>query len=130
MSTPLALYHFTCSHGHDGITCTGVIRAHIHPFMRGLGPLVWLTDLPDPTGESVGFGGEFSICDHMAFCYVVRTKAAIPWTAIHTRAPRRVVEALEKFGQPDHWWIVRRSLTPSEFERRVSHAANVQNNDA
>lgn len=110
------LYHFTCAHGHDGITRTGTMLPNIHPFMRHLGPLLWLTDLAEPpTPESVGLQSIWITCDRLAYRYSVRTKAALHWFVIRDRAPKDVVATLESFGQPEHWWIARRPLTRSEF---------------
>ncbi len=51
----LTLYHFTCEHGKRGIDLTRILLPNVHPFMRNLGPLIWLTDLAEPpTPESVG----------------------------------------------------------------------------
>lgn len=117
------LYHFTCEHGFEGITKDREITARVHPFMPSLGPLVWLTDNPHPTADDVGFGGEFSICDHMAYRYAVTTKAAIPWSRIRLLAPREVVTVLEKFSDPDHWFVMRRSALRSEFSLDISAGA-------
>lgn len=114
-ATAPALYHFTCAHGYAGITSTGVLRPAIHPFMRHLGPLLWLTDLPTPSAESVGLTASFTACDRLAYRYIVRTRAAIPWCEIRGRVSRDVVGTLEAYGEPSHWWIVRRPLLASEF---------------
>ncbi len=115
MNTP-TLYHFTCAHGHAGIRQTKILLPNMHPYMRNLGPLLWLTDVADPpTRESVGLQSTWISCDRMTYRYIVRCKAALPWHEIRSRAPRAVVADLESFGQPDHWWVVRRPVTPSEF---------------
>lgn len=114
--TPLNLYHFTCDHGHAGIARTGILLPNIHPFMRNLGALLWLTDLAEPPSrESVGLTSSWTSCDRLAYRYSVRTRAAVHWFDIRGRAPKDVVETLESFGQPEHWWIARRPLTASEF---------------
>lgn len=112
----LELYHFTCEHGHTGISESAVLLPHIHPFMRGLGPLLWLTDLADPPSkESLGLTARLTTCDRMAYRYSVHCKAAVRWFDVRQRAPKEVVETLESFGQPEHWWVVRRPVTRSEF---------------
>ncbi|SRR5260221_10152489 len=112
----ITLYHFTCDHGYAGISRTGVLLPNIHPFMRGLGPLLWLTDLAEPpTPESVGLQSTWISCDRMAYRYLVQTKAAVPWSEVRARAPKDIVATLEALGQPEHWWVARRLLTPSEF---------------
>lgn len=110
------LYHFTCAHGHEGISKTGILLPNLHPFMRNLGPLLWLTDLAEPpTPESVGLQSAWLTCDRMAYRYIVRCKAAVHWRDIRERAPRDVVATLESFGQPEHWYVVRRPVLASEF---------------
>ncbi len=112
----LTLYHFTCEHGHSGISKTNTLRPNMHPFMRHLGPLLWLTDLAEPPSkESLGLTSRLSTCDRLAYRYSVQTKAAIHWFDIRKRAAKEVVEDLESYGQPEHWWVVRRPLVPSEF---------------
>jgi hypothetical protein len=112
----LTLYHFTCDHGHTGISKTGVLRPNIHPFMPHLGPLLWLTDLASPPSkESVGLTSSWTTCDRLAYRYSVQTKAAVHWEGVRKRAPEWVVQTLESYGQPEHWWVVRRPLVPSEF---------------
>lgn len=109
------LYHFTCAHGHAGIEATHLLRPHIHPLMPGLGPLLWLVDIAEPTRVSAGLTSSHITCDRMAYRYSVRTKAAIRWMDIRARAPHDVVAVLESFGQPERWWVARRVLLPSEF---------------
>lgn len=110
------LYHFTCDHGRVGIARTGVLLPNVHPFMPYLGPLLWLTDFAEPpTRESVGLTSNWTSCDRLAYRYIVRCKAAVPWFRIRTRVKGDVVATLESFGQPEHWWVVRRPLIPSEF---------------
>ena len=112
----LTLYHFTCEHGYNGISKTGVLLPNIHPFMPHLGPLTWLTDLAEPPSkESVGLTAQWTTCDRLAYRYIVHCKAAIHWFEVRTRAPKEVVATLESYGQPEHWWVIRRPLTPSEF---------------
>ncbi len=112
----LTLYHFTCEHGHKGISATHTLRPNMHPFMPHLGPLLWLTDLGEPPSkESLGLTSRLSTCDRIAYRYTVHSKAAIHWFEIRTRVPKEVVADLESYGQPEHWWVIRRPLTPSEF---------------
>lgn len=127
MQKILELYHFTCDHGYTGITRTGVLLPNSHPFMPHLGPLLWLTDLAEPPSkESVGLTSAWTTCDRLKYRYLVRTRAAIPWSEIRTKVARDVVATLESFGQPLHWWVARRPLTHSEFTfdeswRHVEH---------
>jgi hypothetical protein len=120
------LYHFTCEHGHTGIMRTCRLLPNVHPYMKHLGPLLWLTDLPEPTRESAGLTSNWTTCDRMAYRYIVRSKAAIHWPDLRLRAPKDVVEILESFGEPEHWWIARRPLTQSEFSFDTSWKCPVQ----
>jgi hypothetical protein len=113
---PLLLYHFTCGHGYSGIEESHRLRPNLHPFMPSLGPLLWLTDLAMPeTPESVGLQSTWITCNRMTYRYIVRTGAARHWFEVRGRAPKDVVVSLEAYGQPNHWWVARRPLTPSEF---------------
>lgn len=105
----IPLYHFTCDHGRLGIARTRMILPNAHPFMRHLGPLI------PPTPESVGLQSQWVSCDRLMYRYIVRTRAAVPWAEIRIRAAKEVVATLEEFGQPEHWWVVKRPLTASEF---------------
>ncbi len=125
------LYHFTCDHGHTGITRTSVLLPNKHPLMPALGSLLWLTDLAEPPSkESVGLTSSWISCDRLAYRYSVRCKAAVHWFDLRARAPAEIVATLESFGQPEHWWVVRRPVTASEFSfdanwRHLSEGAYV-----
>ena len=109
------LYHFTCEHGYKGITKIGMLLPNTHPLMPHVGPLVWLTDYAEPpTRESVWLTSSWTTCDRLAYRYIVHCKAT-HWFAIRQRAPQDIVATLESFGQPEHWWVVRRPVMPSEF---------------
>jgi hypothetical protein len=110
------LYHFTCEHGKRGIDLTHILLPNIHPFMKNLGPLLWLTDFAEPpTPESVGLQSRWISCDRLAYRYIVRSHAAVPWSEVRTSVKADVVETLESYGMPEHWWVARRPLTASEF---------------
>ena len=91
-----------------------------HPFMRHLGPLLWLTDLMEPSAESVGLTASLLACDRLAYRYHVHTHAAMRWRDLRERVPRAVVDVLEAYGEPAHWWVARRPLTASEFHLDVA----------
>jgi hypothetical protein len=115
---PQRLYHFTCVDGHALISQSGVLLPHEHLLMRHLGPLLWLTDLPHPTPESVGLTHDWVACDRLAYRYTVSpavAHAATPWAELRKRVPRAVVATLESYGDPAHWWVIQRSLRASEF---------------
>lgn len=110
------LYHFTCEHGYTGIEKTRTILPNRHAYLRGLGPLIWLTDLADPDVDAVGLSSEVVLtCDRLAYRYVVTSKACVPWSVVRMRAPVRAVTLLEAYGKPEHWWVARRPLLASEF---------------
>jgi hypothetical protein len=109
------LYHYTCAHGFAGISETGILLPGVHPLMRHLGPLLWLTDLPAPSEESVGLTSERLTCDRMTYRYIVHTHAAVRWYDLNWRVSRALVDVLEAYGEPAHWWVVRRPLLASEF---------------
>lgn len=122
MGKPPTLYHFTCAHGHQGIGASQRMEPHRHPFMPGLGPLLWLSDLAEPPSrESLGLTAMHLRCDRLAYRYVTQTRAAIRWGDIRRRAPAQVVADLEAFGLPEHWWVARRPLLPSEFSLDTSY---------
>lgn len=112
----LTLYHYTCEHGHAAIAASQRLLPHTHPFMPVCGPLLWLTDIAEPPSrESLGLTSRFIACDRMAYRYIVQTSAARRWVDIRTRAPAEVLATLEAYGDPEHWWVARRPLLPSEF---------------
>lgn len=115
MHKTLTLYHFTCDHGKAGIDKTRTLLPNLHPYMSCLGPLIWLTNVPEPTRESAGLTMNYTKCDRMAYRYIVQSKAAVSRLDIRNRAPKDIVETLESFGEPEHWWVARRPLTSSEF---------------
>lgn len=109
------LYHFTCQHGHAGILKTGTLIPHPHIFAPGAGPILWLTDLAEPSAESVGLTSTLTRCNRLAHRYRVETKAAKPWALLRPRFPANIVADMESFGQPDHWYVVQRPVLASEF---------------
>ncbi|HKT40022.1 MAG TPA: hypothetical protein VJR48_16740, partial [Ktedonobacterales bacterium] len=86
------LYHFTCEHGFAGISRTGMLQPQAHPLMRHLGPLLWLTDLAEPSAERVGLTASLLACDRLAYRYHVHTHAAMRWRDLRERVPRAVVD--------------------------------------
>lgn len=122
--SPRQLYHFTCSHGFEAIGASGILRPNVHPLMAHLGPLLWLTDLAEPSRDSVGLTSDYLTCDRMAYRYSVHTRAALGWADLRERVSPAVVKIMESYSDPAHWWVVRRPLTPSEFALdRAPHIA-------
>jgi len=122
------LYHFTCEHGHKGIALTRILLPNMHPFMKNLGPLLWLTDFAEPpTPESVGLQSSWTTCDRLQYRYIVRTQAAVPWAEVRAKARADVVATFEAGRMPEHWWVVRRILTSSEFTFDESYTRKQKN---
>lgn len=115
MKQVATLYHFTCEHGHRDIETSGFLKPFPHPFMPGVGPLLWLTDLAEPTPDSVGLTSAYITCNRLKYRYIVRCKAVTHWFDIRERAPKWLVADMESFGQPEHWWVARRPVLASEF---------------
>lgn len=136
LSKPAPLYHFTCSdHGYPGIM-GDTIRPTLHPLMPHLGPLLWLTDLANPpTADSIGFGSGLLDCDRLAHRFLVslRPGVAKAWTTLRSRVDDDVVKILDSYGQPEHWFVVRRPLLVSEwtydtdYSSKESASAGVRN---
>lgn len=108
---PLLLYHFTCrDHGAPAIDAAGHLVPRRHPLLPGLGPLVWLTDLPDPPRDALGLTSDVLSCDRMAVRYEASTDI-IPdltwWPFLRDRGDAEVVRDLESYGSPLHWWVAR-----------------------
>ena len=103
----MPLYHFTCSHGRDGIDASGVIRPVHQPFL-GV-DLAWFTD--DATLGYHDLGLQSSVlltCDRMEFRYRVTRRSSIVrwdiWAAVH-RIPFGTVSALNAGRKHTSWWV-------------------------
>lgn len=106
------LYHFTCAHGAKRIgryNCLIVPQVE-HPLLRIT--VSWFTTEAEPDREKTGLTNNYTSCDRMAFRYVIPDLAGCrPWLgsawrrgALHRGEPG-AVEVLERFGDPEHWWI-------------------------
>lgn len=106
------LWHFTCDHGHDGLGKAGTLRPNRHPLAPDLGPVVWLTDDPDPERDAVGLTSSvFLTCDRLQFRYrVLGASRCMPWSAVRRLVSSSVLHDLESFGKPETWWISRKPL--------------------
>ena len=101
------LFHFTCEHGHRAIGARGELRPQVAHPMLGCA-VVWLTDDPMPDREATGLTMRLTRCDRMAYRYVVTDlRTCRPWRDSPERdgAPVWAVADLERFGDPEHWWI-------------------------
>lgn len=131
MTQPERLYHYTCDHGRRDIGSREcLLIPHVHLFLGC--KLLWLTDLPDPSRESVGLTQDRIACDRLRFRYVIDTPLDLAFCrAWLTSAERASLEsnpeylgALEDphFAQPQHWWIVSRAVSAS-FDPTWAHQA-------
>lgn len=113
--TPGVLWHYTClDHAAPEIDATGELRPTQHILLPQLGPIVWLTDIPDP---AIGCGLDILgiaesvilTCDRLAVRYAVEAAAApglARWVDVRGRCDPDAVEALEEGGSwPSRWWI-------------------------
>jgi hypothetical protein len=67
-----------------------------------------MTTKAKPDRERTGLGMHLTKCDRMEFRYTVTpTGACVPWLRSLTRmrADLQVVEDLEGYGDPEHWWV-------------------------
>ena len=105
----MSLYHFTCvDHGHPAIQASGVLRPNLHRLLPELGPIVWLTDLAEPTRDAVGLTSVHLSCDRLAVRYELRQGAVADlqwWPFVRERCAPNVVADLQRFGLSSHWWI-------------------------
>jgi hypothetical protein len=109
------MYHFTCDHGYAAILAdNGMIRPNRHPMLPQAPPLIWLTDLEEPSADDVGLTSALVRCNRLAHRFKIdEGQRAIPWLSsgvCHLANPR-VVEALHLLGRPDHWWIALHPLS-------------------
>lgn len=111
----MTLFHFTCQHGYEGIEEAQSIRPNPHPWMKALGPVIWLTDLEQPDAFEVGLTSQTLSCDRLKHRYEVTTQNTHKWTDLRYKVHSTLVEELESLGKPEHWFLVRRPLTKSEF---------------
>ena len=110
MSDQTVLYHFTCEHGHGALGEMGYLVPQIrHPQLGCL--VTWLTTEREPNREASGLGMHVTTCDRMAYRYLVcEPIKARPWIGSPERnaAPVPVLLDLERYGDPEHWWVTSR----------------------
>lgn len=107
MTAP-TLWHFTCTHGRRALGKRGLLIAPIgNPLLDGA-RLIWLTTEAAPDRETTGLTSRTTPCDRMAYRYrVLQPERCTPWLGSLYRAVAapRVVEVLESFGDPEHWYV-------------------------
>lgn len=125
---PDRLYHFTCAHGHRRIgryNCL-LIPQGPHPLLNNI-RVIWLTTQAEPDRETTGLGHNYTTCDRMAYRYIATDLTpCIPWLVSPERrnAPAESIDALESYGDPEHWWI---TATPvrAKWDRIWQNAVSV-----
>lgn len=133
MADPERLYHYTCDHGRRDIGSSNcLLLPHMHVWLGF--KLLWLTDLDDPSRESVGLTMDRISCDRLRFRYVVDSSLDLvfcrPWLDSTERGSIEsnvaYLRALEdpNFAHPEHWWIVTRAVH-ARFDRTWVHQAEV-----
>jgi hypothetical protein len=114
-----ALWHYTCDHGHQGISKThGVLLAAVDLVPRDradlvpwVGDLVWLTDLRHPNRAALGLTSHLIKCDRTVHRYrVIDDTHCERWVdyAHRLRIPMAVradVERATPGNKPIHWWV-------------------------
>lgn len=116
MSFPL--YHYTCSHGFEGISKTGTINL-------GDDGLAWFTDLGQPNGKVLGLDlGLNFLCSRTTHRFRADSHSTIlSWLEYQKRLPEELVWAYEMRdkAQPEHWYVsevpVRAALAPMPVRR-------------
>lgn len=97
------LFHFTCSHGREGIGTKGVLTVPPWP------SLVWLTDLDAAPAEALGLTQIILRCDRTRYRYrVTDTGTCEPWLGSEARSTLGTWSAMLEAAtgaMPRHWWI-------------------------
>ncbi len=106
------LYHFTCRDGRKAIGKDGTLKPKANPLLGAA--LIWLTEEPRPSVDSVGLTRNFITCDRTEFRYVaVDPRHAVRWDIWKERLKgARIVEILESYAGdgPRKWWVSERPL--------------------
>ena len=111
-------YHYTCDHGHHGITVDGTLlptRELIDPsvyqqtpaWRRALLDLIWLTDLDAPDRAALGPTSHSLTCDRTRHRWRAIDYTPMRYTAIRRDLPQQTRRELESATGvlPMHWWV-------------------------
>ena len=109
----MALWHYTCDHGREGIGAVGVVRPTMQPIL-GVS-LAWFTDMAAPDRAALGLTSTVIACDRTRNRYRVLDPARCePWWQWCRRmtVPRSRRELLEAApgAAPAHWWVSEAAL--------------------
>lgn len=102
----MRLYHYTCSHGAEGIRKDLCLKGNPHPLMpESYGPLIWLTDLDSPDRQALGLTSRLLRCDRTTHRVTVDTELALHWPEFARTLSRRLRDLLEQDAKPIHWYV-------------------------
>jgi hypothetical protein len=108
----MILYHYTCGHSYQGIKRDGKLKGNPHPYIRTLGPLIWLTDLDAPDRAALGLTSLTLQCDRTQFRAVVEVdllldEDVVHWPQFARRLQRSTREMFESDPgvRPMHWYV-------------------------
>lgn len=109
----MTLWHFTCSDAAPLIDAAGVLRPNEARTLLPE-PLVWLTDLDNPSDLALGLRGVHVRCDRMAHRYEVTDATGVErWCDYARRTVRagklsrlaRETLDMTPGGFPAHWYV-------------------------
>lgn len=107
---PSALWHYTCTHGHAGISQDGglIKPGRLLSIAPEASPFIWLTDLDTPAAEPLGLTRIITPCDRTAHRWRADDPVALPWVKLRRWMPQRYVQGLEcaRGAMPMHWWVM------------------------
>ena len=98
----MTLYHYTCSHGAEGIRRTGVVKPNPATAMA------WFTDLNPPVRDALGLTSVTLTCDRMEHRFTVADESGIqPYWLVRRYLPREWRDGLERAPGAllMHWWV-------------------------
>lgn len=102
------LYHYTCDHGHDGITHDGFVKPHMQVVLGGL-ELTWFTDLDVPDRNALGLTSTILTCDRIKYRFEADVAAGLRWwpQAVRDLDLHRYRRSLELApgAAPMHWYV-------------------------
>lgn len=107
----MTFYHYTCDHGHDGLTADPYVRPGATLTKRAVpwtASVAWFTDLEMPLKAALGLTSIITKCDRTEFCYEVTDPSTlVRWPVFARTLPRGYREMIERAdgARPAHWWI-------------------------
>lgn len=116
------LHHLTTKAGLDGILGSGAIAATWPRVLPGWPwrRVVWLTTQPDPNRQGWKVDQTFEV----RFTVDVPDQEADAWSACKAELPNNAVSALERWGNPADWYVVRRPILKTEWIEVIDLTTN------